>query len=114
MDTLKRAESVILSYHLNPTEEQMQACLETLKGIFESPDTQTLEQRKQAFIEDVRPFVEEMGKEEANRFVKYWLEISPKGRKFRFEKEKSFNVKLRISTWMRNKSKWSIINSLKR
>ena len=71
-----------------------------------------LEIRRQQLVDSVRPFVEEMGRDAANGFCKYWLQISPKGRKFKFEKEKTWNLKLRISTWMKNQTKWTIINAM--
>lgn len=72
--------------------------------------TVPLQDRKEAFIESVRPFVEDMGKNNANDFCKYWLQIVPGGRKYKFEKEKTWDVKLRINTWMRNVRKHSIVN----
>ena len=77
-------------------------------------DKRSLEERKADFIESVRPYVEEIGKEEANAFAKYWLQIPAKGRKFKFEKEKTWDIKLRLKNWMRNKEKFSIVNMLRR
>lgn len=73
-----------------------------------------LEVRKQQFVDSVKPFVEEMGRDAANNFCKYWLQIPPKGRKFKFEKEKTWNLKLRISTWMKNQTKFSLVNAMTR
>ena len=77
-------------------------------------DSRSLEDRKQAFIDTVRPYVEEMGTSNANDFCKYWLQITPRGRKYKFEKEKTWNTKLRIGTWMRNVEKSKIVSMLRR
>jgi len=47
-------------------------------------------------------------------FVAHWKEKSPNWKKERWEKEKTFNPKLRFRKWMKNKKDWSkttIINS---
>lgn len=78
------------------------------------PEAKSLEERKREFIESVRPFVGEIGKGTANEFCSYWLQKSERGRKYKFEKEKTWDIKLRLKTWMRNKEKFSIVNMLKR
>lgn len=70
----------------------------------------SLEDRKAEFIEMVRPFVPEVGRETANEFVKYWNEHSPKGWKLRWEKEETFDVKRRLATWVNNSKKFNSIN----
>jgi len=53
--------------------------------------------------------------EECESFVDYWKEKSPNWKKERWQKEKTFDPKLRFRTWMRNSKKWSnkvIINSV--
>jgi hypothetical protein len=53
-------------------------------------------------------------KEECNDFVLYWKEKSINWKKERWEKEKTFDPKLRFRTWMKNNKKWSnrvIVNS---
>jgi hypothetical protein len=39
-------------------------------------------------------------------FIDYWTESSENGKKMRFEKEKVFDIKRRLNTWMRNKEKF--------
>ena len=43
---------------------------------------------------------------EINKFIAYWCEKSPRGRKMRFEKEKTFDPKRRLVTWFDNVQKW--------
>jgi len=45
--------------------------------------------------------------EECESFVNYWKEKSPNWKKERWEKEKTFDPKLRFKTWMKNNKKWS-------
>lgn len=75
-------------------------------------DKRSLQERRDRFIDEVRPYVDDMGKDNANQFCKYWLQISPRGRKYKFEKEKTWDMKLRIGTWMRNQRNFSIAGIL--
>ena len=45
--------------------------------------------------------------DECEAFVLYWQEKSPRWKKQRWEKEKTFDPKLRFRTWMRNNKKWN-------
>ena len=52
--------------------------------------------------------------EECEHFLNYWKEKSINWKKERWEKEKTFDPKLRFRTWMKNSKKWSnrvIVNS---
>jgi len=77
-------------------------------------ELEPLEKRRADFIESLRPYVETVGREEINKFFKYWSEVSARGRKMRFEKEKTFEIPRRLETWMRNSSKFKIVNMLKK
>lgn len=44
---------------------------------------------------------------ELGNFVAYWTEMSPRGRKMRFEKEKTFDPARRLDTWFKNKKSWN-------
>ena len=39
-------------------------------------------------------------------FIDYWTEHGEKDKKMRFEKQKSFNKKLRIGRWLKNQKEW--------
>ena len=47
-------------------------------------------------------------KEMLAEFWEYWTEHNPNGRKLRFEMEKVFCIKRRLSTWKRNKQGFHI------
>ena len=40
-------------------------------------------------------------------FCNYWTERNMSGRKMKFEMAKTFDIKRRLSTWIRNKKEWS-------
>lgn len=40
-------------------------------------------------------------------FCDYWFEMNYKGKKMRFEKETTFDVKRRVGTFKRNQEKWN-------
>jgi|SRR5690606_36735157 len=95
----------------------------TIQGLFEDlvayanwlqqEEKLSLEDRKKAFIESVRPYVDEVGKDVATSFCRYWLQIAKNGRKFKFEKEATWDVKLRLKTWVRNQRNFTAAGILK-
>lgn len=59
-----------------------------------------LEERKQAFIDKVYSFSNVYDHCLLDKFIDYWTECG--GRKMRFEKEKTYELALRLKTWKRN------------
>lgn len=112
-DSLKH---ILEAYRCNPTPGQLGAAIKGIEELFADCETQTvsLEERKLKFIESVRPYVEEIGKDAANDFTRYWLQITPKGRKFKFEKEKTWDIKLRLKTWVRNQRNFTAAGILEK
>lgn len=49
--------------------------------------------------------------EEFNHFILYWTEPNKSGSKVRWELERTFDVKRRLYTWLRNKQTWSKENN---
>jgi hypothetical protein len=76
------------------------------------PKIKSLEEAKNEFIEELRPYIEIYGKDMCNSFGKYWLEKGKGKRKMRFQYEKTFDIKLRLSRWQKNHEKFSIVNML--
>jgi len=107
---MKEALIDILNKHGVQATELLVSDIENLyKG-----DKEPLETRKQKFIESLKPYVEDMGREEANNFYHYWTALKPRSRTMAFEREKSWNLEARIRTWMKNKKKFAISNMLKK
>ena len=42
-----------------------------------------------------------------NEFIDYWTESNEKGLKMRFEMEKTFDIKRRLTKWINNNYKWT-------
>lgn len=57
-------------------------------------------EREQAFREQADKFIPEYGRKMIDAFCDYWTEFG--GKKMRFEKEKTWELKRRLQTWKRN------------
>lgn len=64
------------------------------------PKSPTREEREQAFREQADKFIPEYGRKMIDAFCNYWTEFG--GKKMRFEKEKTWELKRRLQTWKRN------------
>lgn len=64
------------------------------------------EKRKADFKKSLIPYLEIYSKEMLRAFYEYWTESGERARKLRFEKEKAFDIKRRLSTWKKNESKY--------
>lgn len=64
------------------------------------PLSATREEREQAFREQADKFIPEYGRKMIDAFCDYWTEFG--GKKMRFEKEKTWELKRRLQTWKRN------------
>lgn len=62
--------------------------------------------RKQEFYNSLIPFLAIYEKEMIKEFYEYWTEHGEKDKKFRKEKEKSFNLELRLKTWFKRSKQW--------
>lgn len=62
----------------------------------------TIEERKAAFAEKLKPYLVQYGKDMLNNFYRYWTEINEGGKKMRFEMEKVFQLSSRLTTWHKN------------
>jgi len=54
------------------------------------------------------PFKDKYPREMLKEFLYYWTEKNPRGRKMRYEKEKTFDVGRRLSRWNKNNQKWNV------
>lgn len=61
-----------------------------------------IETRKINFANSLKPFLDTYGKDTLNDFYFYWTEHGEKDKKMRYEKEKSFDIKLRLKRWTKN------------
>lgn len=63
---------------------------------------ETIENRMSEFENSLQIYLKEFGKDLLNEFYLYWTEKSPKGKKMRFEMQKTFDIKRRLDRWSRN------------
>lgn len=85
--------------NLNPNESQT-------KGIREDKIIEdNINDRKLKFAETLKPFLETYGKDMLNDFYGYWTEHGEKDKKMRFEKERTFGLERRLTTWNNNNFK---------
>jgi hypothetical protein len=59
----------------------------------------TIEERKSKFYDSLTKYVDEYPKQMLRDFFNYWSEHGENDKKLRFEKEKTFGIKQRLSTW---------------
>ena len=87
----------------------------------EPPEERTLEQRKEEFRaklisltleSDQKTYKSPYNKEMLKKFWNHWTELSPNGRKFRFEKQATFDMSRRLATWVTRSKTFSIVGLL--
>jgi len=66
------------------------------------------EKRKSDFSKILQTISENYDQDVLNDFFNYWTESGINDQKMRFEKEKSFDVNLRLKTWIKNQKKWEV------
>lgn len=95
--------------------EKQQVNIDTLEDPLQHPLKETLavnnkdinnkdkrlniEERKNKFYDAIAKYVDEYPKEMLRDFFNYWTEHGENDKKLRFEKEKTFGIKQRLSTW---------------
>lgn len=78
------------NYESNTEENRIEKKIEEKNNI---------KDRKTSFAISLEPYLELYNREMLNNFYMYWTEHGEKDKKMRFEKERSFDVKLRLLNW---------------
>jgi hypothetical protein len=73
----------------------------------EKETVNTIEVRKLAFAESIKPYIGEFEKPMLLEFFEYWAEHGERDKKMRFEKQTSFAISRRIKTWSKNQNKFN-------
>jgi len=74
----------------------------------EKKNIKSIEERKKEFSATLSPFLEEFGKDILNAFYFYWSEPNKaKNQKMRFELERTWSLKGRLTTWKNNEEKFN-------
>lgn len=111
-DSFKHSNTVnnIINNTINKSEETKvstpKQIAENFFMIYELPEDQVLDEVKE-IVFNLR---EKYGKEvdiEIKKFISYWTEPTPSGKKQRWEIEKTFEVKRRLITWLSRANKFS-------
>lgn len=90
------------------------ACLAFEKEV-DDPSGESLEERRQAFKDRLRPFADKYSVDVLEKFFTYWTGLkTPKSRQMNFEKMKTFNMSMRLSTWVENQRKFATDNAKQR
>lgn len=77
-------------------------------------ESKPIEERRKDFIDSLRPYIDLYGEQMMSDFGRYWMETPVNGRKMKFEKQKGWNLSLRVKTWVNNSKKFSIVGMLKK
>ena len=66
----------------------------------------SIDERRQRFMEEVRPFVEKYGRDTCNAFFSYWTELSKDSEYMRFERRTIWQTENRLIAWARHGMKF--------
>ena len=93
-------------FNLDIVEDGMSVTFDNAIRILEGekPDPKTKDERRKEFIENLRPYVHGYGSTIINNFYRYWAQDD--GTKLRFEKQKSWNLELRLIKWKQNQDEY--------
>jgi len=73
---------------------------------------ESVEDRKLNFKKELASNKADYSVEMLKKFWDYWTEISPNGKRLRFEKEKAFDMKKRLKTWQARSKAYTIVGML--
>lgn len=94
--------------------KQEESTRQSISSIDKPINKLTIKQRKQDFYKSLIPFLDSYSKEMVEDFFEYWTEHGEKDRKFKKEKEKSFNTELRLKTWFKRSKEFKEKSSAKK
>jgi hypothetical protein len=86
-------------------KEIKESKVKEIKEIVIADKSATKEERSLIFFNRIIPFVEEFGKDTCRDFYNYWIESNENGKKMRFEMQKVFDIRRRLTTWKNNERK---------
>lgn len=66
----------------------------------------TIEERKQSFLNSLKPYLVVYGKDMMNDFYLFWSETTLNNKKLKFELQKTFSIEHRLRTWKKNSIKF--------
>jgi hypothetical protein len=84
------------------TLEDYCRALENYIEYLEKGKKTNIDDRKEFFMQKVANFIDDYPREMLREFYDYWTEHGERDRKFRMEKEKSFDISKRLARWFKN------------
>lgn len=93
-------------FDLNMVDDGVSVTFENAIRILEGekPDPKTKDERRKDLINSLSPYLQKYGSTMLNNFYRYWAQDD--GVKLRFEKQKSWNVELRLAKWKQNQDEY--------
>ena len=88
----------------------MRACEEKQKQKL-TLKTETLEQRRQQFLDSLIPYANCYDEKMLKNFSEYWTETNRSLTRMRFEMQPTWNTNLRLARWARNEQSFNNTNS---
>lgn len=86
---------------------RQRATTKEYKEVEESKEVKNKEiDKEKLFAEQVRSLTTKLPDLEIQKFIDYWTEKSPRGKKMKFEKQKTFDPAKRLKTWELNYFEW--------
>lgn len=102
-----------LEIKFNGEDVTFDSAISILEGKFPKP--LTLQQRREMFIETMRPFVDQYERDMLNKFYLHWCKAE--GTRLKFELQDTWNMSKRLANWKRNQEEYerkNYINQLNR
>ena len=113
IETKRKGVPAKIHYKIN--EEQVFNLLNNLSEIKLSTinNNKSIKSNNKTILKRVKQFEEEvfmsnLETEICQEFIDYWTEKNSTGTKMRFEMQKTFDIKRRLSRWVNNNKKWNI------
>ena len=72
-------------------------------------ELENIEDRKQKFANNLKPFVEKYGREFIKDFYLYWSETTLNNKKMKYELEKTWSLERRLYKWESNAKKFGTV-----
>jgi len=91
-------ETFDLEIKFDGKEVSFESALSILEGKF--PSQLRVDQKREMFIETMKPFVNEYDREMLNKFYRYWTK--EEGTRLKYELQDTWNLAQRLSNWKRN------------
>lgn len=106
--TLEEAEELAKHRKASPPDSiAIKPIAKLAVNVNDNVNVNNIEERKVNFANSLKPYLSIYGKDMLNDFYGYWTEHGEKDKKFRAEKQTSFDVSRRLEMWKKNEGKFN-------